>query len=574
MYACQAWGHQRQRSRCLALPYLGNMMRRSDLVLVATGPLLATILWALHALAGRAIIEAVYGGQTPFDLLNGVINGQAMHPVDYHLHKARELVRGLVWLASAAGPMVAVYLASVRRWPHSVVAQPLLGGALLSTVLLCSLYLLRLPLLKLFPGWFWPLHDKPLPLAWLALPLVAGGWLLLRVVRSAPGRRRRNLMLLIFWCVCLQQGFVWFEGHGFTHMKQRLTDTGHAIFAHTAVDQPSIWQVMTRYDELLVSETAAGYFHATKPPGLQVFVMSVERLAHVLPGAGVDRLAAFAALLFPLLACACLLPLHGLMRLVAPDAEEAIPALLYVMVPSFVLINLHADQYLYPLLGTCCLYLYTRALLRQELGTAVLAGLMFCLSLWISFALLALAPVVPVLAWVAARRSGWRSVGRSVAVAGGGCLLGFLLFLWGTDYDALQRWRLAMAAHEAAKIAQWGLAERVYFAVLNLVEFGLWCGPAMVLLVVADIGQTLKRLRTGDIDLEQGLVLSLAVILMGLSIAGGSAGETARLWLFLLPLVAVAGARTLRRMAPGSVVWIVALQFVLSLVMKARQDFL
>jgi hypothetical protein len=27
-------------------------------------------------------------------------------------------------------------------------------------------------------------------------------------------------------------------------------------------------------------------------------------------------------------------------------------------------------------------------------------------------------------------------------------------------------------------------------------------------------------------------------------------------------------------MAPGSVVWIVALQFVLSLVMKARQDFL
>ena len=67
--------------------------------------------------------------------------------------------------------------------------------------------------------------------------------------------------------------------------------------------------------------------------------------------------------------------------------------------------------------------------------------------------------------------------------------------------------------------------------------------------------------------------MSLAAILLGLVVVGGTAGETARLWIFLVPLATISAARTLRRMAPGSLSWVVGLQLVLIVVMKARQDF-
>ena len=145
--------------------------------------------------------------------------------------------------------------------------------------------------------------------------------------------------------------------------------------------------------------------------------------------------------------------------------------------------------------------------------------------------------------------------------------------MWGTDYDALGRWTQAMAAHESAKVAQWGVVERFYYAGLNLVEFALWCGPPLALLCAADLRRTLSRVATGSRDLEEGLVMSLAAILLGLVVVVGTAGETARLWIFLVPLATISAARTLRRMAPDSLPWVVGLQLVLIVVMKARQDF-
>jgi hypothetical protein len=68
-------------------------------------------------------------------------------------------------------------------------------------------------------------------------------------------------------------------------------------------------------------------------------------------------------------------------------------------------------------------------------------------------------------------------------------------------------------------------------------------------------------------------VLSLAAILLGLAVVGGTAGETACLWIFLVPLVTISAARTLRRMAPGTLPWVVGLQLALIITMKARQDF-
>ena len=92
-------------------------MPRTDLVLIAAGPVLAVSLLAVNAVAGRAVVEAVYDGRMPVDLLNDIITGQSVYPVDYHLHRARDLVHRLAWLLGAAGPLAAAYVASARRRP-------------------------------------------------------------------------------------------------------------------------------------------------------------------------------------------------------------------------------------------------------------------------------------------------------------------------------------------------------------------------------------------------------------------------------------------------------------------------
>ena len=56
--------------------------------LIVAGPVLAVSLLAVNAVAGRAVVEAVYDGRTPVDLLNDIITGQSVYPVDYHLHRA------------------------------------------------------------------------------------------------------------------------------------------------------------------------------------------------------------------------------------------------------------------------------------------------------------------------------------------------------------------------------------------------------------------------------------------------------------------------------------------------------
>ena len=146
------------------------------------------------------------------------------------------------------------------------------------------------------------------------------------------------------------------------------------------------------------------------------------------------------------------------------------------------------------------------------------------------------------------------------------------LAMWlGLGYDALAQFRFGMAAHQAFKFPQWGFGHTLYFGALNLVEFALWCGPALALLCAAQLHRACRSWPPGTMaDL---LVLALAIALAGLVLFGRTAAETARLWLFLLPLVAIAGARYLGEIAPGrGAGFLLMLQLVTVLVLKKFQD--
>ena len=336
---------------------------RQVLPLSLAGPAAAAGGMALHALFGERIVLAMYEQRMPVALLNEIITGQSIHPVGYHLERADALVMRGALLLLASGPAIGGWIWLARRLPAPW-SRPLAGGLLLSTAFVCGIYLLRMPLFEVLPGWFWPLHTTALPWVWLWAPLAAGTAAVAAVVLRAPGRRRRNVVLIVVWGACLHHGLALMEGRGLDVLRSRFTDSGHGVFARAAVEQPNLWRVLTRYDELLDDGKLSPFFHATKPPGLQVFLGVVERLGRVVPGLPDDplrRLATFAALVLPLLAYAAVVPLYALALRFTDDRGALTAALLYVLAPSVGLIGMHADHYLHPLVAAACLYLAVRA---------------------------------------------------------------------------------------------------------------------------------------------------------------------------------------------------------------------
>ena len=540
---------------------------RQVLLLTLAGPAAAAVGMALHALFGERIVLAMYEQRMPVGLLNEIITGQSIHPVAYHLGRADALVMRVALLLLASGPAAGawMWLAPRLRAPWN---RPLAGGLLLSTAFVCGIFLLGAPVFEGLPGWFWPLHTTALPWVWLWAPLAGGTAAVAAVVLRTPGRRHRNVVLIVVWGACLHHGLAFMEGRGLDVLRSRFTDSGHGVFARAAVEQPSLWRVLTQYDELLADGELSPFFHATKPPGLQVFLGAVERLGRSVPGLPDDplqRLATFAALVLPLLAYAAVVPLYALALRFTDDRGALTASLLYVVAPNVGLVGMHADQYLHPLLATSFVYLAVRALQDGGRGSAALAGAACYLATWVSFALAPLAVVPLALAWAnrEAAPIASRLSAATWAVAGFAATYTAMAVICG--YDAWDRFAQAVAIHEAGKAVDWSLGNRLYYGALNLLEFALWSGPALVLLCVAE-------LRRG----VGGPGAALLALLAGMAIFGATAGESARLWIFALPLAVLCAALHVgRRPEEGGRLLGLALvmQGILTLVLKRYQDF-
>lgn len=554
-------------------PYKG----RAGLMLWLALPLL---LGGGYALWGHQLVRGMYDQSLPLAWLNQVFKRQALHPLSYYLHRADTAVWGLLLLHLGSSGLAAGYVWLRRRWPAALAAQPLWGLILLATGCYWLLLLLEVPLFQLLPHWFWSLGLTPLPWWWLGLPLLPlSGWLVLEVLEQ-PGRVGRNLLLLILVGYLLQQDLAWMEGRGLAGLSDRLGgEGGHGRLVQAAVAQPSGWRVLTQYEELLDSGDLGPFPHATRPPGQLLVLMGMDRLAGILDPAAADRalrLARLAAWIFPLLSYLVLIPLFYLCRLCLDETRAWISVLLYLFVPSTALITLHLDQCLFPLVAWSCAGLYVWALWRDRPGAALGAGLLFYLGLFLSFGLAALGVVLAVLHLLVAREAG-RSLWRVTALAGAGFLGLGLIFQGCFDYDLMQRYRRAMAAHQHFKVGDWGPGEVLYCALLNLVEFAVWCGPPLILLCAAQLRAVWSRRGEWRWGTEEAWALALVLTLGGLALFGRTAGETARLWIFLLPLVLVAAAGPLARLAPPvrerAVVLVVVLQLLTTVVLKRCQDF-
>jgi hypothetical protein len=476
--------------------------------------------------------------------------------------------------------------ASVSRLEKIVdlVLQPWM----LLTAVHLSILALRLPLLERLPGWFFRLRPKSIGPWYLVLALAAVpavGWLMGRAFRT---RRIVAVWLLILLGFGLQHGFAWSEGRQFDGIRKSIVTTGHAEFAAIAAQQPKMWDVLVEYEGKLEREELGRYSHS-KPPGTLLFYMVTERLARGLarddtPEARLEATRNLAAFVWPLLAYLPLLPLFVTLRRFVGEDTSFVACLLYLVIPSVTLMTLHTDQFLFPLLYMLTTWIAVEAQRRHSWAWAFATGASLYLSAFFTFALLLAIPMAAAFAVAAELETRGRHLqapGRALAKTGLAAAAGFgtLAGVFGIvfQYDLITRLRGATDFHAAWRNWQGGWFETIYFGWLDSLEFAVWLGVPLTVLALAAGRRAILQAIRGDYRKLVLPAMVLGLSFLYLAFFGRTKAESARLWLFLVPMCSALAATELAARYPEgrttATAAVLALQWLTVCLTKTGQDF-
>jgi hypothetical protein len=462
-----------------------------------------------------------------------------------------------------------------RRLPRA------LGWPVVAVVVLAALVVWGAPFREL-PNYLWRPRWKVQAGALGLLPLALAAWGLARA--ALTGRRRPLVRVsLVYALGCLLQlGFGLAEGRGQEGIRAKLVDAGHFDFVRAAVEQRGLLEVLTRHEDL-IQQGLLGRFAPSKPPGTMGFYMVFLGLADALHRSvnAADRLDFYVAVLtvaWSLLPALVVFPLFGLARRFLDVDRAVLAAALLCFCPSMILVTMHTDQVLYPLLVATTLWLAVEGFAGRRLGVSALAGVVAYVAVFCSFGLLMLFPLLAsVLVALAVPDRAWRPLRAHAAAFGAAFLATGLLARLALGYDVLRRYDHAIAYHVKWKGFVFRPDDMTYCAVLNTVEFLAWFGPAAAVLLLVTWKRSLDELQARRYPAWALVALGPPAVMLLLALFGRTAGEAARLWLFLVPSCALVVAAAVGRLPEGErqpvAAGLLALQFVSAAVFKLFQDF-
>ncbi len=375
--------------------------------------------------------------------------------------------------------------------------------------------------------WQWPWQRRGDVLLVAILLLVATSpALAAQFVRS----RAVALVLLGFTVVLLQ-----FTGnqlqpgrHGEARIEAIAHDqlqTSYFTVAESIVKAPGIdW--LGEYDELL---KLAPQHATTKPPGPVAFYVLLIRLA------GAARAPLVIAVALSLLSACGVAAAWWMVRTITGDDETGrIAATLLALSPSMTLFFLYLDP-VYPILSCALVALWFRALEGDRRRDAVFFGLVLFLATMTSYTLLVLGlPLAAITATRLVRRGALRRLRilELVAIAIGVAVTSHALFALVTGFNPISAFRTALAM----QAYQLPLLHRPWPKTIPFDLLDFFLGAGWVPLVPALWWVTKHR------DVTAWTFLTPFVV----AVTGLIQAETARVWIFLLPLLFLPASLELR----------------------------
>jgi hypothetical protein len=467
--------------------------------------------------------------------------------------------------------------------------RTLIGTGIVVTAAYWLILIFDIPAFRIVPGYFWHgmvLLDKPLSSFWVFILVVILAVAIIGAVLRCTENIRLNLVLLIVLGWSVQIGFGLSEGNGIDGIRLRMVHAGHAEFARMAAVEVDMLAVATHYEEVLTASAHIRYAN-TKPPGQLLVYMMTQRISNLVSArpdihGRFQRLITFSSYVYPLLCYIVLIPLYWFSRQFLSKDDAILVAICYIFVPSTALVTLHLDQVIYPLLFVLCLYLSSRAALRRSLVTALVAGFMTYLSVYVSFSLLPVALLSPLAIiifstrWQQERldfRLNLKLIGAYLA----GVAALYLLFKLALSYDPLVRYAKASEHHRIWKEWEPGTANTLLFAALNYIEFLCWVGIPLMVFYLAGLGNSIRNLYRRRIQAVDLFNVSAALMILLMGLLGETKGEVNRLWIFTVPILCVAVGPELKRRFSDKAAWalsaLLAAQFATMILIKRYQDF-
>jgi hypothetical protein len=455
-----------------------------------------------------------------------------------------------------------------------------------------------LPGLSQVPGWFYHPVQRGLGEAW---PVAVGGVVVPALVWAGfrLAHRRRfpaSVLGMTAASFVAQLMLLWADADGL-EAAWRWQHQGHGEMSRIADARRDRWRETLLDYEALVDRRELGVFAPSKPPGTLGVYMAIHgladwvdaerRLGAVAEGAARDPrvgeragTAALTLFLFPLVA-ALLIPLlytYGTVLLGSRPVALA-AAVLWSFVPAVLLIQHHLDGVLYPFLAVLACTLAAVGMRRRAPWWTVVGGLAYGASLYFSFSLV---PVVGLalgtIAFMAlaqgalegraatALRAAWHGVAFL-----GGAVASLWVLWWVADFHFAQRLVHALDYH-----AYWKRGVPTWpWRGWSLLELALYVGFPLVAAFLLQVVRSAMATGVRRLEPIDWLAPGVMAYLVVLALASGT-NEVARLWLFVVPFVALAVAAAVRQAARGDrwyvpVGWLAACQGVVTLVLKANQ---
>ena len=277
------------------------------------------------------------------------------------------------------------------------------------------------------------------------------------------------------------------------------------------------------------------------------------------------------ALLFRLGYWLSLILVYFLVRGICSRESALLALALSALIPSLHLFSPYPDL-LFPLFTVATFYSWRRALQRGSAAWAGLSGAIAVIGLLWSMSLLATVALVGVysllIAWrSAAERRANLGIGdwlRAACAWAGAFLVCSLLPRLLFGYDVWSVWKTSLVQH-ATFSAHF---PRSYWAwsLFNPVEFAVFAGvPTLLLLITAATADLRRWWPARSRQALSSLPWALLLVLAALNLSGKNLGEVARLWMFLMPFAAAAGACALSSL-DGKRGWIAAAVLALAAV--------